>query len=230
MKSLTPVGCFATPHISSASGKCILENKGRLMMKSESSYSSFFASLVKAIIAIIIIVLIRRDIIRKWLILLLPFILLGVYCAKVPEKEAVSYTILESNDIIPLGYPGYKGLPLKILSKNKRYRSIYMGLHIDEVLKPQAPFVDFTKSNVLFISFGKHRTTGHSIKLINIYIKNNILIVEADFLSPNMVLLDRVITHYYLLLQVPKEGYKRVELRNSKGELRESAVLHNIVE
>lgn len=167
--------------------------------------------------------------IRRWLILLFPFILLLVYSAKVPEKETVSYTILESNDVIPLDYLGYKGLPFKILSENKRYRSIYMGLHIDEVPKPQAPSVDFTKNRVLYISFGKHRTAGHSIKLLNIYIKNNILIVEADFLSPSTVFLDRMITHYYLLLQVPKEGYKRAELRNSKGELRGSEVLHNLV-
>ncbi len=103
-----------------------------------------------------------------------------------------------------------------------------MGLHIDEVPKPQAPFVDFTKNRVLYISFGKYRTIGHSIKLINIYIKNNILIVKADFLSPNAVILDRETTHYYLLIQIPKEEYKRVELRNSKGELKEWAVLHQI--
>jgi hypothetical protein len=44
---------------------------------------------------------------KRWLILLLPFILLLVYSAKVPEKEIVSYTILESNDVIPLDCLGY---------------------------------------------------------------------------------------------------------------------------
>ena len=164
--------------------------------------------------------------IRNWLIFLLPIILLSVYCAKVPQIETVPYIILESNDIITPGYLGYKGLPFKILSENKRYRSIYMSLHIDEVPKPQAPFVDFTKNRVLYISFSKYRTMGHSIKLINIYIRNNILIVKADFLSPYAVILDRVTTHYYLLIQIPKEGYHRVELHNSKGELKEWAVLH----
>jgi len=167
--------------------------------------------------------------IRRWLILLFPFVLLFVCSAKVPVKETVSYTILELNDIIPPAFLGYRGLPFKILSENKRYQSIYMGLHIDEVPKPQAPYVDFTKNRVLYISFGKFRTAEHYIKLLNIYIENNILIVEADFISTTTVSLDRVITHYYLLLQVPKEGYKRAELRNSKGELRRWEVLHNLV-
>ena len=102
-----------------------------------------------------------------------------------------------------------------------------MGLHIDEVPKPQAPYVDFTKNRVLYISFGKYRTAKHYIKLLNVFIHNNILIVEADFLSPGILHIDRVVTHYYLLIQVPKEGYKRVELRNSKGELRGWEVIHN---
>jgi hypothetical protein len=102
-----------------------------------------------------------------------------------------------------------------------------MGLHIDEVPKPEAPYVDFTKNRVLYVSFGKYRTAEYSIKLLNVYIKNNILIVEADFLTPSIFHLDQVTTHYYLLLQVPKEGYERAELRNSKGELRSWEVLHN---
>ena len=105
---------------------------------------------------------------RRWLILLFPFVLLFVYSAKVPEKETISYTILESNRVVPPGYLGYRGSPFKIISENKGYRSIYMGLHIDEVPKPQAPSVDFTKNRVLYISFGKYRTAEHSIKLLNI--------------------------------------------------------------
>ena len=87
---------------------------------------------------------------------------------KVTEKETISYTILESNRVVPPGYLGYRGSPFKIISENKGYRSIYMGLHIDEVPKPQAPSVDFTKNRVLYISFGKYRTAEHSIKLLNI--------------------------------------------------------------
>ena len=166
--------------------------------------------------------------ISKWLILLFPFVLLSVFSAKVPEKQTVPYTILELNDVIPADFLGYRGSPFKILSENKGYRSIYMGLHIDEFPKSQAPYVDFTKNRVLYISFGKYRTAEYSVKLLDAYIKNNILIVEADFLTPSMVLRDPVITHYYLLLQVPKEGYVRAELRNSKGELRDWDILHNV--
>lgn len=147
--------------------------------------------------------------------------------AKVPEKESVSYTILESNRAIPVDFLGYRGLPFKIFSEHKRYMSTYMGLHINEVPKPLAPLVDFTENRVLYISFGKYRYAKRYIKLINVYIENNVLIVEADFLSPGILYKDRVITHYYLLLQVPKEGYERAELRNSKGELRAWEVIHN---
>ena len=154
---------------------------------------------------------------KRQLILLLPFILLLVYNAKVPEKETVSYTILESNDVEPLHYIGYKGPKLEILSDNKRYRIFYSRLHIDDVTKPQAPSVDFTKNRVLFISFGKSRIAVYSIKRLNIYIQNNIMIVKTDLSPPEYDFLSPVITHHYLQILLPKDRYKGVEWRDSRG-------------
>ncbi len=154
---------------------------------------------------------------KRQLILFLPFILLLVYNAKAPEKETVSYTILESNDVELLHYIGYKGPKLEILSDNKRYRIFYLRLHIDEDPKSQAPSVDFTKNRVLFISFGKSRNAVYSIKCLNIYIQNNILIVKTDLSPPEYDFLSSVITHHYLLIMLPKDGYKGVEWRDSRG-------------
>ena len=146
-----------------------------------------------------------------------------VYNAKELEEDTVSYTILESSDVIAPYFLGYKGPNFKIFSDKKSYRLFYMRLHIDEVPKPWTPSVDFEKNSVLFISYGKYRNAGCSIKLLNIYIKNNVLVVEADyFLIPKLT---QLVTHCYLLVLVPKGGYKRAELRNSKGAVLENEVI-----
>jgi hypothetical protein len=145
------------------------------------------------------------------------------YNAKVLEEDTVSYTILESSDVIAPYSLGYKGSNFKIFSDKNSYRLFYMRLHIDEVPKPLTPSVDFETKRVLFISYGKYRNAGCLIKLLNIYIKNDVLIVEADnFLIPNLT---QLVTHCYLLVLVPNEGYKRAELRNSKGEVLENAII-----
>jgi hypothetical protein len=136
----------------------------------------------------------------------------------VPDKEAVSYTILESNDVEHLHYIGYKGPKLKILSDKRSYRFFYLSLHTDEVPKPRVPSVDFNKNRVLFISFNKTRDASYSIKRLNIYIQNNILIVKTELSPPEYDFLSRAIRHHYILILVPKNGYKRVEWRNSGGE------------
>ena len=145
------------------------------------------------------------------------------YNAKVLEENTVSYTIIESSNVVAPCFLGYKGPNFKIFSDKKSYRLFYIRLHIDDVPKLWTPSVDFEKNGVLFISYGKYRNDGCSIKLLNIYIKNDVLIVEADnFLIPNLT---QLVTYCYLLVLIPKEGYKRAELRNSKGEVLENAVI-----
>lgn len=154
---------------------------------------------------------------KRQLILLLPFILLLLYNAKAPEKETVSYTIIQSNDVEPLHYIGYKGPKLEILSDNEMCRNFYLRLHIDENPKFRAPSVDFTSNRVLFISFGKYRNAVHSLKRLNIYLQNNVLIVKTDLSPPEYDFISSVLTHHYLLVLLPKDGYKGVEWRDYRG-------------
>ena len=155
---------------------------------------------------------------KRLLILFLPFIFLVMYDAKVPEKEIVSYTILESNDVERLHYIGYKGPALEIISDNEKYSYFYLRMHIVEAPKPRPPFVDFTKNRVIFVSFNKSRSAAYSIKRLNVYIQNNILVVKTELSPPEYGFISRAVMHHYILILVPKNGYSRVEWRDERGE------------
>ncbi len=160
---------------------------------------------------------------KRWIILFLPLIFISAFNAQTPEKETVSYNVLETDDVAALDY---KKPTIEILSDRNSFQSYYTRLHSHQVPKPQAPSVIFPRNRVLFISFGTQKTAGYSIELLNVYIRNDILIAEADLLSPFKDNFQaQVITHPYILVIVPKEGYKRVELRNSRGEMLASALL-----
>ena len=113
----------------------------------------------------------------------------------------------------------YKKPTVVVLSDEAKYTSFYTRLHSGRVPRPEAPHVDFSAGRAVFISFGKQTTAGYAIELLEVYIRGNILVMEAMITTPlknNMQA--QVITHPYLLVFVPKPGYRRVELRNTKGE------------
>jgi hypothetical protein len=149
--------------------------------------------------------------------LFLPLLFLTALNAAPPEKEAVRYTVLESNDVSALDY---KKPWLEFLSDSENYKSYYTRLHGQEVPKPRAPSVNFNRNRVLFISFGTQKSAGYSIELLDVYISNDILIVKADLLSPfKDEFQAQMVTHPYMLILVPKGGYKRAVLRTSKGQM-----------
>jgi hypothetical protein len=159
---------------------------------------------------------------RRWVILFFPLLLLSALNAAPPEKETVRYTVLESNDVSALDY---KKPWIEFLSDSESYQSYYTRLHGQEVPKPRAPSVNFTRNRVLFISFGTQKTAGYSIELLDVYIRNDILVVKADLHSPfKDEFQAQMVTHPYMLILVPRAGYKRAELRTSKGQMLASAI------
>jgi hypothetical protein len=154
---------------------------------------------------------------RKITVLLLPLIFLAIFGGKPPQKDFVQYSILESGDAAALDY---KKPAVEVLLDVKEFESFYRRIHSTRVPRPAAPQVDFSLRGVVFISFGKQTTAGYAIELLDVYVKGTALIVEALFSTPLKDSMQaQVITHPYLLVAVPRNGYRRVELRDPKGEM-----------
>ncbi len=153
---------------------------------------------------------------KKTMLFLLPLVFMLVFGGTPQEKDTVDHSVLESGDNAALDY---QKPTVEVLSDMKEYTSFYTRLHSGRVPRPQAPQVDFSAVRAVFISFGKQHTAGYRIELLEVYIRGEILVVQAMINSP---LKDstqaQVVTHPYLLVIVPKTGYRRVELRDTKGE------------
>jgi hypothetical protein len=153
---------------------------------------------------------------RKFIIPLLLLVLLTTFSGKPPLKDSARYSVLESGDMAALDY---KVPTLEILSHPKELGTFYRRLHSTRVPRPDPPDMDFSDGRVVFLSIGKQNTAGYSVELLGVYIKSNVLVMEAMISTPLKDSMQaQVITHPYLLVEVPKEGYRRVELRDTKGE------------
>lgn len=136
---------------------------------------------------------------------------------KPPEKSSISYTILETGDTAQLNNTEPF---IEILPDQKEHTLFYKRIHSHKIPKPEAFEVDFNKNAVLFISFGQKNTTGYSLELRGIYRKETTLIVKARLISPlEDAMQAQMITHPFILVLIPRNGYKRVELRNERGEM-----------
>ena len=154
---------------------------------------------------------------RKFIIPLLLFVLLTTFSGTPPQKDSVRYSVLESGDMAALDY---REPTLEILSDPKELGTFYRRLHSTRVPRPDPPDVVFSDSRVVFLSIGKQNTAGYSVELLRVYIKSNVLVIEAMISTPLKDSMQaQVITHPYLLVEVPKSGYRRVELRDTKREM-----------
>jgi hypothetical protein len=85
---------------------------------------------------------------------------------------------------------------------------------------PEPPEIDFSRSLLLFVSYGEQRTAGYSIEIRKVYERNGTLVVQAVLLGPpGESLIAQVITTPYLLMTVSREHYRRVELVGEIGEV-----------
>lgn len=153
---------------------------------------------------------------RKETLLLLPLVFMLVFGGTPQKKEGVDHSVLESGDNAALDY---NKPTVEVLSDVKEFAFFYTRLHSGRVPRPEAPQVDFSAGRIVFLSFGKKSTAGYAIELIEVYIRGDVLVLEAMITSPlSDSMQAQVVTHPYLLVFVPKPGYRRVELRDSRGE------------
>jgi hypothetical protein len=127
------------------------------------------------------------------------------------------YTILEEGNQVSLADTEPS---LLLFTNRSEYRTFYKTIHLGRKPDPVPPQVDFTENIVIFLSYGEKRTSGFSIEIQKIYIRGNALAVRTVLRSPpEDSFQSQVITHPYILLQVSREDYNRVELVGENGEI-----------
>ena len=119
---------------------------------------------------------------------------------------------------------GDVGPAVAFVTGQARFLSFYAALHMNRVPAPDLPEVDFGADALVYISFGRQRTGGYSIEVLDARVSRGVLVIQAQLLRPlPESFLTQAITKPYVLLVVPTEnetggGYSRVELRDEKGE------------
>ena len=119
---------------------------------------------------------------------------------------------------------GDAGPAVAFVTGRAGFSSFYAALHMNRVPAPDPPAIDFGADACVYISFGRQRTGGYSMEVLDARVSRGVLVIKAQLLRPLPgSFLTQAITEPYVLLVIPAENetggvYSRVELRNEKGE------------
>jgi len=150
------------------------------------------------------------------------FLLLGALLllgtgSKPKEQSAVQYDIIERGS----DAANASKLPsLSIFTDQSDFKDFYSYLHMNKVPHPDAPEIDFAKNILVFLCYGEQKTAGYFISVRDVSERKETLVVKAVLLGPPEGSMSaQVITYPYLLMTVPRDYYRRVELVNEFGEV-----------
>lgn len=156
------------------------------------------------------------------LIILVPFIILFLFVSvntKPIKHNPIPYTVLEEG--VNASYRETEP-EIHVFVSHNSFGTFYNRVHQNKIPKSVPPAVDFTKNAVVFVSYGEQKSAGYSIDIRTVFGRNTTLIVKAILISPPQESFQaQVITHPYIFLLVPLNGYKRIELVNEIGEVQD---------
>jgi hypothetical protein len=146
-------------------------------------------------------------------------IFIFVVSTRPPEDTSLDFSILEEG----LGAAVSDMQPgLMVFTEEGEYTDFYKQIHRTKHPKPSPPSIDFENSIAVFISFGEQKSAGYFIEVRNVYVRGSTLVVKAILITPPQDSFQaQVITHPYNLVVVPVGDYKRIELVDELGEVRD---------
>ncbi len=148
-------------------------------------------------------------------------VLLPITASRKNSSSPVEYTVLEQGEDINLREADPEIL---VFTENGTFEPFYRLIHLTRIPQPEPPVVDFRKYSVAFLSYGEQKSTGFSIEIINVYERSSAVTVKTILNTPpENSFQAQKITHPYMMILIPKDSYRRVQLADGTGKLIASA-------
>jgi hypothetical protein len=173
---------------------------------------------------------------RKLSVLTAATVLIVLFLSIIPNSEAhsqkkfVSYIILEEGGQVSLKAAGPLVEEFKpsiaVFETRSGYRAFYRTIHLGRKADLLPPDVDFNENIVVFLSYGEKRTSGYAVEVREMYTRRKALAIRTVLrLPPADSFQSQVITYPYILLQVSRGDYSRVELVGENGDILDFTIL-----
>lgn len=148
-------------------------------------------------------------------------VLLPVTASKKNDGSSIEYSVLEQGEDINIREADPEIL---VFTENGTFEPFYRLIHRTRIPQPELPAVDFGNYSVVFLSYGEQKSTGFSIEIIDVYERSSAVTVKTILNTPpESSFQAQKITHPYMMILIPKDSYRRVQLADGTGKLIASA-------
>jgi hypothetical protein len=145
--------------------------------------------------------------------------LLPITASKKPPP--VAYSVLEQGPDI---YYEKTGPEVLIFTEQSSFESFYMQIHRIQAPRPSPPRPDFKNSIVVFFTYGRQKSTGYSIEIVSVYARSSTVVVRSILNTPPAGGFQaQKITCPYMLITIPKDSYRNLQLKDKTGKTIDSA-------
>jgi len=148
-------------------------------------------------------------------------VLIPVTASRKNSSPPVEYSALEQGEDTCFEKTGPEIL---IFTENDSFESFYTQIHRTRIPRPEAPRPNFKNSMVVFFSYGRQKSAGYSIEIIGVYARSSTAVVKTVLNTPPEDSFQaQKITHPYMLILIPKDSFRSVQLKDKTGKVLASA-------
>jgi hypothetical protein len=148
------------------------------------------------------------------LLLSLPALL---FAGKKPEGEQVAYDIAEEGT--NMEYQN-KNPDIVVIQDEGKFKDLHTKIHRIVTSKPSLPKVDFSTHFVVFLTYGEQPSAGYFIQVRSVVKRDDTVVIRTLLKEPPQDSYQaQAVTHPFMFVAVPRNGFTRVEWASVVGEV-----------
>jgi hypothetical protein len=139
-----------------------------------------------------------------------------LFAGKKPEGKQIAYDVVEegTNMSYQNGDPD-----IVVIQDEVKFRDLHTRIHRIGTSKPTLPEVDFGTHFVVFLTYGEQPSAGYFIQVRSVAERDGTVVIRTLLKEPPQDSYQaQAITHPYLFVSVPRDGFSRVEWAGGVGE------------
>jgi hypothetical protein len=158
---------------------------------------------------------------RKLVFFVSALVLLAIpvllFAGKKPEGEQVAYDIAEEGT--NMEYQN-KNPDIVVIQDEGKFKDLHTKIHRIMTSKPPLPKVDFSTHFVVFLTYGEQPSAGYFIQVRSVVKRENTVVIKTLLKEPPQDSYQaQAVTHPYVFVVVPRNGFIRVEWASVVGEV-----------
>ncbi len=137
------------------------------------------------------------------------FLILLLSLARNPGDIPVNYKVIEEGRQSP-----FTTMSAVLISNQEVWEVGYSYIHSSKIPSPKPPSINFKDSVAILVTIGERKTAGYGMEVESVVLKQGKLLITVREKCPKSAAgLLQVITQPYLILQIPRLNWEKIDAK-----------------